>query len=78
MATTTDLAPMLSAAGTAGAWLAQVANRTGSKRTPDEYLRYLNHFLAIIGGDPAQPQRPVYTPLPTGWDPAGGNLPRPP
>jgi len=51
---TTELAPRTTWEGTAGAWLAQVASRTGSKRTPDEYRRYLARFLAMVGGDPAQ------------------------
>ena len=39
--------------GTAGAWLAEVAQRTGSPRTPQEYGRYLARFLKVVG-DPAQ------------------------
>ena len=39
------------ATGVIPAWLAEVS-RTGSKRTPEEYQRHLNHFLA--GTDPAQ------------------------
>ena len=54
MATTTELAPQTTWEGITGAWLAQVASRTGSKRTPDEYRRYLARFLAMVGGDPAQ------------------------
>ncbi len=37
----------------AGAWLAEVASRTGSPRTPQEYGRYLARFLDLVG-DPAQ------------------------
>jgi len=51
---TTDLAPRTTWEGTTGAWLAQVASRTGSKRTPDEYRRYLARFLAMVGGDPTE------------------------
>ena len=54
MTTTADLALQTSWEGTAGAWLAQVASRTGSKRTPDEYRRYLARFLAMVGGDPTE------------------------
>ena len=39
--------------GTAGAWLAEVAHRTGSPRTPQEYGPYLARFLELVG-DPAQ------------------------
>ena len=39
--------------GAAGAWLAEVAQRTGSPRTPQEYGRYLARFLDLVG-DPAQ------------------------
>ncbi len=39
--------------GAAGAWLAEVAHRTGSPRTPQEYGRYLARFLEPVG-DPAQ------------------------
>ena len=34
--------------GVAGAWLAQVQQRTGSDRTPHDYARELNRFLADI------------------------------
>ena len=51
---TTDLAPRTTWEGTTGAWLAQVASRTGSQRTPDEYRRYLARFLAMVGGDPTE------------------------
>ena len=54
MTTNTDLAPQTTLEGTTGAWLAQVASRTGSQRTPDEYRRHLARFLAMVGGDTAQ------------------------
>ena len=39
--------------GAAAAWLAEVAHRTGSPRTPQEYGRYLARFLELVG-DPTQ------------------------
>jgi len=53
MATTTELALQTTWEGTTGAWLAEVASRTGSKRTPDEYRRYMARFMVMVGGDPA-------------------------
>ena len=38
--------------GVIGAWLAEVAHRTGSARMPQEYGRYLAGFLDLVG-DPA-------------------------
>ena len=61
MATNTELAPRIPSPaprttweGITGAWLAEVTARTGSKRTPGEYSRYLARFMAEVGGDPAQ------------------------
>ena len=52
--TTTVLAPMPAQwDGVQGAWLAEVTQRTGSPRTPQEYGRYLVRFLATVG-DPGQ------------------------
>ena len=34
------------------AWLAEVASRTGSKRTVGEYSRYVTRFMPTVGGDP--------------------------
>ena len=47
-------APAATWEGITGAWLAEVTARTGSKRTPGEYSRYLARFMAEVGGDPAQ------------------------
>ena len=54
MIATTNLALLTNQWQTvAGAWLAEVASRTGSPRTPQEYVRYLARFLDLVG-DPSQ------------------------
>lgn len=54
MTTITTLAnPPAQWDGAAGAWLAEVAHRTGSPRTPEEYGRHLARFLELVG-DPGQ------------------------
>lgn len=37
----------------AGAWIAEVERRSGSKRTPAEYAKYVARFLDSLPGDPA-------------------------
>jgi len=59
--------------GVAGAWLAQVQQRTGSDRTPREYARELNRFLADL--DPREATSThahafAYGPGPSGKDPS--------
>ena len=59
-------------AGIIGAWLAEVQQRTGSKRTPVEYARYVAHFaqrLDYLGrtlaeATPADAHAFAYAPLP--------------
>ena len=62
MDTTTDLMSRARSEGLTGAslewlpwlkaWLAEVASRTGSKRTCGEYSRYVARFMATVGGNP--------------------------
>ena len=60
----------------AGAWLAEVARRTGSERTPQEYARLLARFLFLAGiEDPAQAtpahvEAFAYAPGPSGKTPS--------
>ena len=62
--------------GAAGAWLAEVARRTGSPRTPQEYGRYLTRFLELVG-DPAQATTAHVHAFACGTGPSAGvSLPR--
>lgn len=62
----------------AGAYLAEVAQRTGSTRTPQEYARYIERFLAGID-DPAEATPPqlhafAYGPGPSGRLPSSSTV----
>jgi len=58
----------------AGAWLAEVAQRTGSERTPQEYARLLGRFLAGVGDPllamPAHVHEFAYATGPSGKTPS--------
>ncbi len=59
--------------GVAGAWLAQVQQRTGSDRTPRDYARELNRFLVEITpteATPAQVHAFAYGRGPAGKEPS--------
>lgn len=60
------------------AWLAQVAKRTGSKRTPAEYASYARRFLALVP-DPAAATAAhahafAYAPGPSGKEPSASTV----
>ena len=58
----------------AGAWLAEVGQRSGSKRTPEEYARILRRFIEGVE-DPGSVTPPdvhafAYAPGPSGREPS--------
>jgi len=60
------------------AWLAQVAKRTGSKRTPTEYAAYVRRFMETVP-DPAAATAAhahafAYAPGPTGKEPSASTV----
>lgn len=66
-----------------GAWLAEVERRTGSKRTPQEYGRYLRRFVdeALAGNLAALPETTsgivhdfAYAPGPSGKQPSASTV----
>jgi len=69
------------------AWLAEVAQRSGSKRTPDTYRRELTRFLAVLANGQEMPNGPdlrmistaaahafAYAPGPSGRPPAPSTI----
>lgn len=68
------VSPLDSWRGIAGAFLAEVGQRTGSARTPVEYARYIERFLSGIedpaGATPAQLHAFAYGPGPSGRMPS--------
>lgn len=63
----------------AGAWIAEVERRSGSKRTPTEYAKYVARFLDSLPGDPttATPARAhgfAYAPGSSGKEPSPSTI----
>lgn len=63
----------------AGAWIAEVERRSGSKRTPTEYAAYVRRFLADLPGDPATATPALahafaYAPGSSGKDPSPSTI----
>lgn len=63
---------------TIAAWRAQVAARTGSTRTPDEYERYVRRFLALLpsplAAQTAHLHAYAYAPGPSGRTPSASTV----
>lgn len=75
LASPTQIAPLSDSwRAVAGAYLAEVAQRTGSERTPKEYARYIERFVAGVNdpgeATPAQLHAFAYGPGPSGRMPS--------